>query len=230
MVKTTWPSLPMRMKAFGANSSDPAASLRASGRLKLKTSPPPAAALAARKLRRDRLASEAIRSRIMSASLLVRQRGELDRLADANISSAAANVAAHGVVDIGIGRMRVACEKRRGRHDLSGLAVAALDHFMVEPGLLDLRACRCRADPLDGGHLRLADAVNRSDAGTGGDAVDMHSAGAAQRHAASELRPGHAEHIAQDPEQRRIAIHIDAVCGSVDFDGKGHDAVSFCSV
>ena len=44
-----------------------------------------------------------------------------------------------------------------------------------------------------------------------GDAVDMHGAGAAQRHAAAELRAGHAEHVAQHPEQRRVAVDIDAV-------------------
>ena len=33
-----------------------------------------------------------------------------------------------------------------------------------------------------------------------GDAVDMHGAGAAQRHAAAELGAGHAEHVAQHPQ------------------------------
>ena len=63
------------------------------------------------------------------------------------------------------------------------------------------------------------------DAGAGGDAVDMHGAGAAQRHAAAELRAGHAEHVAQHPQQRRVAVDIDAVRLSVDFDGEGHGVV-----
>ena len=62
-----------------------------------------------------------------------------------------------------------------------------------------------------------ADAVDRGDARAGGDAVDMHGAGAAQRHAAAELRAGHAEHVAQHPEQRRVAVDIDAVSLAVDF-------------
>src|SRR5262249_24291850 len=53
-------------------------------------------------------------------------------------------------------------------------------------------------------------------------AVDMHGAGAAQRHAAAEFRPGHAEHVAEHPEQRRIAVHVDAARTSIDGDGKGH--------
>ena len=63
-----------------------------------------------------------------------------------------------------------------------------------------------------------------------GGAVDMHGAGAAQRHAAAELRAGHAEHVAQHPEQRRVAVDIDAVCSPVDFDGEGHGAPSFLSM
>src|SRR5439155_26692752 len=55
----------------------------------------------------------------------------------------------------------------------------------------------------------------------------MHGARAAQRHAAAELRAGHAKHVAQDPEQRRVAIDIDAVCVAVDFDGEGHGVFSF---
>ena len=38
--------------------------------------------------------------------------------------------------------MRVAREQRRGRHDLARLAVAALRHLAVEPGLLDPGARR----------------------------------------------------------------------------------------
>src|ERR1700740_1321389 len=122
MVRTTWPSLPTRMNAFGAKTSVVAASLRPRGRLRLSMRPPPAAAPVARKLRRERVVSEAcemMRSRIMIGLPSLRLRRELDRLADARIGSAAADVAAHGVVDVGVGRIRLVCEKRRGRHDLS---------------------------------------------------------------------------------------------------------------
>jgi hypothetical protein len=102
------------------------------------------------------------------------------------------------------------------------LAVAALNDLAIEPGLLDLGARRCRADGLDCRDLGAADAVDRDDTGTGGDAIDMHGAGAAQRHAAAELRAGHAEHVAQHPQERRIAVDIDAVCVPVDFDVKSH--------
>jgi hypothetical protein len=50
----------------------------------------------------------------------------------------------------------------------------------------------------------------------------MHGAGAAERHATAELRAGHAEHVAQHPEERCVAVDIDTMRGSVDFDEEGH--------
>ena len=58
--------------------------------------------------------------------------------------------------------------------------------------------------------------------GTRGGAVDMHGASAAQRHAAAELRASHTEHVAQHPEQRRIAIDIDGPIDAVDLNRGGH--------
>ena len=51
-----------------------------------------------------------------------------------DIGRAAADVAAHGVVDVGVGRLRVLLEQRRRRHDLAGLAIAALRHLQLDPG------------------------------------------------------------------------------------------------
>src|SRR3954454_18685520 len=116
---------------------------------------------------------------------------ELDRLPDADIGPAPADVAAHGVVDVGVAWVRSAGEQRRGRHDLPELAVAALDHLMIEPGLLDSRTRRCRADRLDRRDRGCADAVDAGDAGACGDAVDMHGAGAAEARAATEFGSGH---------------------------------------
>src|SRR6266436_2662862 len=234
MVRTICPSPSIWMKAFGAKPSAPAASASpvANGRLRLSIRPPPAAAPARSNLRRERpfadgdrpvpAAREARRSKIMSASLSARSCGLLDRFANADIGPTAADVTGHRVVDIGIRRMWVAGKERRSGHDLSRLAVAALNDLPVEPGLLDLGARHCRADCLDRRDLGGADAVDLGNAGTGGDAVDMHGAGAAERHAAAELRAGHAEHVAQHPKQGRVAVDIDGVRGSVDLDGETH--------
>src|ERR1700704_2542425 len=158
----------------------------------------------------------------MSASLWARLRGLLDRFANAGIGAAAADVAGHRVVDVGIRRMRVAREQRRSRHDLARLAVAALNDLAVEPGLLDLGAGRGLADRLDRRDLRCADAVDRGDAGGGGRAVDMDGTRAAERHAAAEFRAGHAEHVAQYPQERRVTVDIDRPIDAIDLDGGSH--------
>src|SRR5207302_580422 len=98
-----------------------------------------------------------------SASLAVSR--QFDRCANAYVGPAAADVARHGIVDIGVGRARIAGDERGGGHDLARLAVAALNDLAVEPSLLDLGARRRRADRLDGRDGGRADAVDRGDAG-----------------------------------------------------------------
>src|SRR5262249_13199040 len=123
----------------------------------------------------------------MSASFVLGLRGLLDGFANAHIGSAAADVAGHRVIDIGVGRMRIACEQGGGRHDLARLAVPALNDFALEPSLLNLAASRCPANCLDRRDLRGADSVDGSDTGTCRNAIDMHGAGAAERHPTAEL-------------------------------------------
>jgi hypothetical protein len=79
----------------------------------------------------------------------------------------------------------------------------------------------------DGRDGRIAEAVDRSDAGTDRDAVDMHGARPAQRDSAAELRAGHAEHVAQHPQEWRVAIDIDAVRLTVDFYSEDHASLLF---
>jgi hypothetical protein len=70
--------------------------------------------------------------------------------------------------------------------------------------------------------LQAADPVDNGYARAGGAAVDMHSAGAAERHAAAELRAGHAEHVTQHSEKRRVAVDIDGVIHAVDLNRRSH--------
>ena len=62
-------------------------------------------------------------------------------LADAGIGSAAAEIAAHGDVDIGVGGVRIVREESGGGHDLAGLAIAALGHIMGFARLLQGVGC-----------------------------------------------------------------------------------------
>ena len=132
----------------------------------------------------------------------------MNRFANPLIGSATADVAAHGVVDIGIGGRRLFGEQRRGRHDLSGLAVAALGYVDRRPRFLNgMRAGGRQAldgDDLVGG-LHAADGER---ARAHQPAIDVHGAGSALRDSAAELRPGQPHLLADDPEQRRVGFDL----------------------
>src|SRR3989449_10190217 len=102
----------MRMKALGANG--PSFRTRG-GSVKPRSRPPPTAAPAWRKVRRESS------RRMSSASSRM-----FDRGADARVGAAAADVAPQRRVDVGVGRVRLGREERGGGHDLAGLTVAAL--------------------------------------------------------------------------------------------------------
>src|SRR6266404_888654 len=163
MVRTICPSPPMRTKALGVNGG--LATLWAASAapmdgpaLKPMRRPPPTAALTVRKRRRDRSTPSPstrsiIRWEVMSGPLLGarHKRRALDSLADARIGSAATDVSRHRGVDVGVARLRHGGEQRRGGHDLPGLAIAALRHVQLDPGLLNLLAGRRGANGLDRG-------------------------------------------------------------------------------
>src|SRR6267142_2399939 len=204
MVRTICPSLPMRIKALGANA---AASAPIKGPvLKPMRSPPPSAALALRNCRRER-------STVMSGPFLG---GVLDSLADSDIRAAAADVSRHGGVDVAIGRVRLGGEQRRCGHDLAGLAIAALRHLQLDPGLLDLLARGGGTDSFDRSDALAGRGRDRRDARAHRLAIKMDRARAAQSEAATEFRAGHSEHVAKHPEQRRVVVDIDAAGFAVD--------------
>src|SRR6267143_2603720 len=207
MVSTICPSLPMRMKAFGVNAALAAPSaVRAAPVLKPIRSPPPRAALAVRNCRRER-------STVMSGPFLG---GVLDSLADPDVRTAAADVPRHRGVDVTVARVRLGGEQRRRGHDLAGLAIAALRHLQLDPGLLDLFAGGCGAYGLDRGDALAGRGSDRRQARAHRLAIEVDGARAAQAEAAAEFRAGHAEHIAKHPEQRSVVVDIDASSFAVD--------------
>src|SRR5262245_9127161 len=128
MIRVTMPCGSRRMKALGANvpACAPAAAPATGTR---KPSTKPAAAAAPRKSRR-------VSSTEISATALTIRRRALDGLADAHVGPAAADVAGHGRVDVGIAGLRRGVEQGRRGHDLARRAVAALHDLEVQPGLL----------------------------------------------------------------------------------------------
>src|SRR2546422_813823 len=140
----------MRMNAFGVNGSlttfsAAPATLIERPAVNPISKPPPSAALALRKRRRERSrlsrsTRPIARLEVMSGPFLVTRRSmrrALDPGADARIGPAATDVSGHGIVDIAIGRVGLSGEQRRCGHDLAGLAIAALRHLQLDPCLLD---------------------------------------------------------------------------------------------
>src|SRR2546430_6951447 len=95
--------------------------------------PPRARARRARCLEGAGAGSRWPRSAARSSRPSLPRRRLLDRGADPRVGPAATDVAAHGLVDLGVGRLRRALEERGRGHDLAGLAIAALRHAHADP-------------------------------------------------------------------------------------------------
>src|SRR5215211_315489 len=129
--------------------------------------------------------------------------GALDRAHDPLVGAAAADIRAQMLDDLIPRRIGDTVQQIGGAHDLPGLTIAALRHVLGQPRLLQpVRRVRRQAFDRrhaasgDFGHLRLAGECSL--------AVDMDHAGPAQPGAASELRAGELEALADHPQQRRV--------------------------
>src|SRR6516225_10043997 len=98
-------------------------------------------------------------------------RSRLDGGGDALVAAAAADVAAHYVVDFGLGRVLRLGQQCCRLHDLAGLAIAALRHVECPPSLLH-RVIALGVEPFDGRHRATVDIADRGSTGPGGLAVD----------------------------------------------------------
>src|SRR5690606_17934994 len=121
------------MKAFVTNSVAAAAAIARppngrGSKWKPTTSPRLAAPIPLRKLRRSVRVSMIVMSALQSLCRFV------DGRADPVVGRAAADISAHGRIDIGVGRFRSLLQKRRRRHQLPGLAITALRHVERDPG------------------------------------------------------------------------------------------------
>src|SRR6266404_5963136 len=139
----------------------------------------------------------------------------MDRRANPLISSAAAEIARHGRVDILVGGILVVLKKCDRLHDLARLAVTALRHPDLHPRLLHRMHGRYA---FNGRDLGATDVAHGSDAGAYRRAILMHGACAAQRHAAAELRPRKLRHVAQIPKQRHFGIAVKSLLLPVHFE------------
>ncbi len=135
---------------------------------------------------------------VAAASLMAR--------ADARVGAAPADVAAHGLVDLGIAGGLVLAQQCFGRHQLAGLAVAALRDIVLDPrGLQGVRRGG-RAEGFHGGHGLASNGGHGRLARADRLAINLHGAGPALRSAATKLRTFETDLVANDPQERRIRL------------------------
>jgi hypothetical protein len=131
----------------------------------------------------------------------------VDRVFDALITAAAADVARHRLAYLIVRGFRIFQQQRGRLHDLADLAKAALRNIELPPGLLN-RVIARRMKTFDRRNLPIDHVGNRRDAGAYRLLVDDHGARAAKRLAAAIFRAGQSGFIAKEPEQRKIGIAI----------------------
>src|ERR1044071_9411490 len=134
-------------------------------------------------------------------------RGGLDGFAYADVGAAAADVAAHRLLDVGVVRARLALEERDRGHYLPALAVAALHHVALDPRVLHDAADGVIPHRLYRHHGTLSEQRDGQHARARRDPVHVNGARAARADAAAVLRARHVQVFAQDPQQRRGAVN-----------------------
>jgi hypothetical protein len=140
----------------------------------------------------------------------------LDGCSDAHVGGAAAQIARHGRVDIGVIGVRRARQERRGRHNLTRLTIAALHHIDIQPGLLNFLSARGLSHGFDGRNRFVTHRTHGQHTGAHRLAVQVHGAGPALRYAAAKLRAGEPDHIAQHPKKRHVGGNVDRAGFTVD--------------
>jgi len=130
----------------------------------------------------------------------MRHRGKPKWMAEwpgALVGSAATDISGHGGVNVLVRRIFLGLQERGGLHHLSGLAVAALRHVDLHPGLLD-RMQSIGAQAFHCGDFHAVHSGHRRDTGAHGQAVFVNRASAAQRHPAAKLRARQSKFITRN--------------------------------
>src|SRR6185437_1814379 len=127
----------------------------------------------------------------------------MNRLPDARIGSAPAQIAVHTSIDVLVAWMRVFGEQRSGGHDLAGLAIAALRDVDLSPGNLQ-RVLAVRRKPFDSSDAPVCGARGRRHTRSYGLTIQMNRASAALTDAAAVFRSMEVEYIPKHPEKRGL--------------------------
>src|ERR671914_3075115 len=125
------------------------------------------------------------------------------------VGAAAADVAVHVAHDLLARRLGRRLQELGRFHDLPRLAVAALRHFLGDPGLLQ-RMRRVGRQALNGHYLGTLNATEGSYTAANCFAVHVYRAGAALRDATAVLRSSELELVADHPKEGRVRLRL---CG-----------------
>src|ERR1700688_1042605 len=120
----------------------------------------------------------------------------MDRVFDALVTAAAADVARHRLAYLIVRGLWIFVQQCRGLHDLAGLAIAALRNIDLAPGLLN-RVITGRMQAFDRRDLSADHVGDRGDAGARCFLVDEHRACAALRYTAAEFRAGQSNFVTE---------------------------------
>src|SRR6516162_2280187 len=99
-------------------------------------------------------------------------RGRFDGGRNALIAPASADIAAHGIVDLGFQWVLICRKKCGSLHDLPSLAIAALRHVQSAPSLLH-RMVAVAVEAFNRRHRATTDIANGGDARAGSLTIDM---------------------------------------------------------
>ncbi len=124
---------------------------------------------------------------------------------NAGIGATTTEIAAHGFVDIGIGRFFDLGQKCRRSHDLSRLAISALRYALLDPRFLH-GMFAIFGQAFDGRNLLAYGLCCRDLATTGCNAVDVDGASAAGPDSATIFRSGQVKNVTQYPQQRHFGV------------------------
>src|SRR5271165_1088818 len=138
MLTVTMPSRSMLYQMVGSNAVGAAAAESVAASADAKPNANPAPAMPIRKARRDgeNVSVKRWRSLVIAGAPSELGCRLLDRLAHADIGHATAQVSRHDAVNVLIGRTGEILQQRRRLHNLARLAIAALRHLQIDPGLL----------------------------------------------------------------------------------------------
>ncbi len=129
-----------------------------------------------------------------------------------------------GLANLWIARIGIVPKEGRRGHDPAIEAIAALRNVFLNKSRLNRVWIFFRSQPGQGCYLAPFGLRDRCDAGAGSLTVDMDGARSALSQAASKMRVGIFEIVAQRVEQRHLGIDIDLLLLPINIQGNpGHN-------